>query len=148
MGTPRAQLHIVDYLVFAATLVSSLGIGIYFSLTGGKRRTNAEYLLGNRAMGIIPVTLSLMVSFISTASLLGYPAEMYAHGTQYWMGSIGIALGSVLATFLCIPVLYPLKLTSVNQVCLFMYILQWLVLLIGKHPTKRVRLWLKVIHVH
>ena len=119
MGTPRAQLHIVDYLVFAATLVISLGIGIYFSLTGGKQRTNAEYLLGNRAMGIIPVTLSLMVSWISSNSILGFPAEMYAHGTQYWVGSIGIALGSVLAIVLCIPVLYPLRLTSVNQVCFF-----------------------------
>ena len=37
-----------DYVIFIATLVVSLGIGLYFSFSGGKQRTTKEYLMGNR----------------------------------------------------------------------------------------------------
>ena len=112
-------LHIVDYLVFAATLVACLGIGIYHSLTGGKQKTSGEYLLGNRKMTLIPVSMSLMVSYISTNSLMGFPAEMYSFGTQYWLGLFGSSLGVFIGITLFVPMLYPLKMTSVNEVGFF-----------------------------
>ena len=39
--------HIVDYVIFALTMIVSLGIGIYFAI-GGRNKTNEEYLMGNR----------------------------------------------------------------------------------------------------
>ena len=54
-----------DYVIFAATLAISLGIGIYYALTGGKQKTTKEYLLANRNMGTFPVALSIYVSHIS-----------------------------------------------------------------------------------
>ena len=110
------HLHWVDYLVFVATLVISLFIGVYHSQAGGKQKTTGEYLLGNCRMGLIPVTMSMMVSYISTISLLGYPAEMYAFGAQYWIGCFGIGLGSLMATYIFVPLFYNLKITSVNEV--------------------------------
>ena len=116
MEGAKPQLHIVDYVVFAATLAISLGIGVYHSFVGGKQKTIEEYLLGNRQMGFIPVTLSMMVSYISTINLLGYPAEMYAFGAQYWLGVFGVVLGACLASWVFVPLFYPLQLVSVNEV--------------------------------
>jgi len=34
------RFHVLDYVVFSATLAISAGIGIYFRFSGGKQRTN------------------------------------------------------------------------------------------------------------
>ena len=117
METPR--LHWADWVVFVIMLCIALGIGVYYAFTGGRQKTTGEYLMGNRQMNLIPVTLSLMVSYISTLTLLGYPAEMYAFGSQYWMSAFGKGAGALIACYLFVPVLYPLKLVSVNEVCCF-----------------------------
>ena len=75
-----------------------------------------EYIHGNREMGLIPVTMSMMVTFISTLTILGYPTEVVVYGPQYWIGGFGLVLGVLLATWVFVPIFYPLKLTSVNEV--------------------------------
>ena len=62
----RYQFHIIDYIVFAGTIIISVGIGIYFAIAGRKKDNNDEYLMGGRSMPIIPVAISLLVSFLST----------------------------------------------------------------------------------
>ena len=109
-------LHWSDWLVFGLMMATSLGIGVYYAFSGGKQKSTNEYLLGNRKMNIIPVTLSLMVSYISTLTLLGIPAEVYSYGGQYWLGSFGGAIGTSMACIIFVPVFYPLKLVSVNEV--------------------------------
>ena len=79
MGTPKHSFHIADYSVFGVTIIVSLGIGLYYALSGGKQRTTSEYLVGNRRMMIIPVAISLMVSFESSIMMLGTPAEVRTH---------------------------------------------------------------------
>uniref|UniRef100_V5ICF2 Putative na+iodide/myo-inositol/multivitamin symporter n=1 Tax=Ixodes ricinus TaxID=34613 RepID=V5ICF2_IXORI len=59
--------------------------------------------------------MSLMASFQSATTVLGYPAEMYYKGTQFWMAIFGLALSNVIAAELFMPVLYNLQLTSVNS---------------------------------
>jgi hypothetical protein len=49
-----------EYLVFGAVLVASLGIGVFYGCFGNKNRTNEEFLMAGRSMGILPVTLSLV----------------------------------------------------------------------------------------
>ncbi|XP_053403750.1 sodium-dependent multivitamin transporter-like isoform X2 [Mercenaria mercenaria] len=75
MVNPEHVFHIADYCIFAITIVVSLGIGIYYALSGGKQRTTSEYFVGNRKMAILPVAISLMVSFESSIMMLGVPAE-------------------------------------------------------------------------
>lgn len=77
MVNQNHSFHAADYGIFAVTIVVSLGIGIYYALSGGKQRTTAEYLVGNRQMMIIPVAISLMVSFESSIMMLGTPAEVH-----------------------------------------------------------------------
>ena len=68
---------------------------------------------------LIPVSLSITASYVSALLVLGYPAEMYAFGGQWLLHAVGTALGAVLAAVLFVPVFYPLKLTSVNEVSCF-----------------------------
>ena len=78
-------------------------------------------------MSTIPVAMSICVSFISAILILGAPAEMYMYGTQYWLTWIGLTIASVLAALLFVPLLYPLKLTSSYEVCVFVQIIYKLV---------------------
>nr|KAG5692605.1 hypothetical protein BaRGS_030033 [Batillaria attramentaria] len=82
MVDPSHSFHIADYAVFGLTILISIGIGIYYALSGGRQRTTSEYLVGGRAMKFLPVAISLMVSFESSIMMLGMPAEAYVYGIQ------------------------------------------------------------------
>lgn len=109
-------LHWVDYIVFALVLLISAGIGIFYGCTGGKQKTTGEFLMANRQMHVIPVTLSLLASFMSAITLLGTPAEIYRFGTQYWLIWLGYVIMIPLAAHVYIPVFFRLKITSVFEV--------------------------------
>jgi Na+/proline symporter len=106
-----------DYVILAAFLGISLGIGVYHSLTGGKQRTTQEFIMANRKLGIIPTALSLFVSFKSAIMILGLTSEMYTFGIQYMIwGCVASAVSILIAERLFVPWLYPLKLVSINDV--------------------------------
>ena len=109
------RLHWADYLVFLSLIVISCAIGVYFSCGGRSKANNADYLLGGRQMGLLPVILSLAATYISGILFLGYPAETFAYGIQYWIGFIGQLAGCVMGIIMFVPIFYPLKLTSVNE---------------------------------
>ena len=47
-----------EYVVFSLMLLVSAGIGVFFWWKGQKN--NAEFLLGGKSMGTLPMTLSLV----------------------------------------------------------------------------------------
>ncbi|XP_061171867.1 sodium-coupled monocarboxylate transporter 1-like [Saccostrea echinata] len=106
---------LADYCVFGATVLISLGIGIFYAFSGGRQSTTSEYLVGNRQMKILPLALSLMVSFESSIMMLGFPAEAYVYGLQYIWYNVGVMTGLLLGLFIVVPLIYPLKLTSVYE---------------------------------
>ncbi|CAL4131823.1 unnamed protein product [Meganyctiphanes norvegica] len=108
----QAYFTVVDYVVFIGMLVVSMGIGAFHSRNN---QTNEDYLLGGRGMSAIPVGISLLSSFISALSLLGYSGEAYAHGTQMFSAIIGVSIGISIAMWISLPVIFPLKLTSINE---------------------------------
>ncbi|XP_064595750.1 sodium-coupled monocarboxylate transporter 2-like [Liolophura sinensis] len=108
---PRG-FHWADYVIFGATIVMSSAIGVFFACSGGKQKTTAEYLLGNRKQKVGPVAMSLIVSFESSIMMLGFPAEMYAYGTHYWMSLVGYFFCIIIISQTFVPLLHPLKLTS------------------------------------
>ena len=65
----RPTFGLVDYCVFGATLLLSLLIGVYHAVRG--KQTNEDLLLGGRSMSILPVAVSIMVSFLSAILILG-----------------------------------------------------------------------------
>ena len=61
----RLTFHWADYVVFAITIVISLGIGLYFGVFGSRQKTTSEYFMGNRKLYVIPVMMSILVTFVS-----------------------------------------------------------------------------------
>lgn len=105
---------VMDYVVMCMMLCVSSGIGIYFAWRDRRDQSTKTFLMGNRELGVFPVAMSLMASFQSATTVLGYPAEMFYKGTQFWVAIFGLAISNVIAAELFLPVLYNLQLTSVN----------------------------------
>lgn len=65
---------VADYLVFASVLILSAAVGIYYALRDGKQsKSNADtYLIGNRKLPLIPVALSLLVSYCTNTFCFCY----------------------------------------------------------------------------
>jgi len=99
-----------NYVVFAGMLTVSAVIGIFFCWRGQKN--TEDFLMGGRSMGTIPMTLSLVASFMSAITLLGTPAEMYVSGTQYiaLVCSYPFVMGA--AAHLYLPVFNKIKITT------------------------------------
>lgn len=110
------NFHFADYIVFSITIVVSIGIGVYYAFSGGKQRTLSEYLVGNRQMSVLPVAISLMVSFESAVMMLGIPAEIYMYGFRWIWGEVGFVIADLLSIKLIVPLIHPLKITSVYEV--------------------------------
>uniref|UniRef100_A0AAY4B381 Sodium-dependent multivitamin transporter n=1 Tax=Denticeps clupeoides TaxID=299321 RepID=A0AAY4B381_9TELE len=111
------QMHFstVDYVIFALLLVASSGIGLFYAFSGGRQRTTQEFLLADRSMSCLPVSLSLLATFQSAVAILGAPSEIYTHGTQYWFLGCSYFLGLLIPAHVFIPVFYRLRLTSAYQ---------------------------------
>lgn len=107
---------VVDFVIFGVLLAASLGIGLYHALSGGRQRTTQEFLMADRSMKCLPVSLSLIASFQSAVAIIGVPAEIYTHGTQYWFIGCAYILGLLIPAHVFIPVLYRLRLSSAYQV--------------------------------
>uniref|UniRef100_A0A8C2HYL2 Sodium-dependent multivitamin transporter-like n=1 Tax=Cyprinus carpio TaxID=7962 RepID=A0A8C2HYL2_CYPCA len=92
-------LFTVDYVIFVVLLVASAGIGLYYAFSGGRQRTTQEFLLADRSMRCLPVSLSLLATFQSAVAILGAPSEIYTHGTQYWFLGCSYFLGLLIPKF-------------------------------------------------
>uniref|UniRef100_A0AAR2KX84 Solute carrier family 5 member 6a n=1 Tax=Pygocentrus nattereri TaxID=42514 RepID=A0AAR2KX84_PYGNA len=112
------QMHFttVDYVIFALLLVASTGIGLFYAFSGGRQRTTQEFLLADRSMSCLPVSLSLLATFQSAVAILGAPSEIYTYGTQYWFLGCSYFLGLLIPAHIFIPVFYRLRLSSAYQV--------------------------------
>jgi len=116
----------MDLGVFAAMLAASAAIGCYFGLCSGRQNSALEYLMGGRDMGMLPVALSLVASFISGISIMGDPAEVYRHGTQYWALIISSFFVSLVVSTVYAPLYLKMQLTSCYQVSVFISAsIQW-----------------------
>jgi Na+/proline symporter len=116
MAGPRPSFSVWDYVVFSIMLLISATIGIYFGCTGGKQSTTKEFFMADRQMGIAPVALSLLASFMSAITLLGTPAEIYVHGTQYLWIVVSYIPVVTAAAYIFLPILYKLQVTSAYEV--------------------------------
>ena len=67
-------------------------------------------------MSLLPVTASILMSFISALLVLGNTAEMYLHGGQFFLQVIGVSLAYLVTAYIVVPIIYPLKITSSFQV--------------------------------
>ncbi|XP_067672712.1 sodium-coupled monocarboxylate transporter 1-like [Haliotis asinina] len=106
---------VVDYVLFGLTLFISAAIGLVYAILDRRKLSSKEYLFGGRQMSVIPVALSLLVTFLSAVTLLGTPAEMYTFNTMYWYLCLSFVFAIVLSVVLFVPFFYKLGITSVFQ---------------------------------
>ncbi|XP_026322024.1 putative sodium-dependent multivitamin transporter isoform X3 [Hyposmocoma kahamanoa] len=104
-----------DYSIMAATMLISIGIGLYFRFSGGKQKTNEEYLLADRNMSILPVAVSLMASFMSAITLLGVSSENYYYGMQFVVINFAYGIATPIISQLYLPVFFGLQKTSTYE---------------------------------
>ncbi|KAK3103059.1 hypothetical protein FSP39_016152, partial [Pinctada imbricata] len=107
--------QVADYVVCGLVIMTSIGIGLYHACSGGRQSTTLEYHLGNRNLQVIPVMLSLMVTSQSSILLIGVPAEVYIYGIMPLFGAVGFSLAYLLSSRIIIPLIHPMKITSVNE---------------------------------
>ena len=105
-----------DYVVCCIVIATSIAIGLYYAFSGGKQSTTLEYHLGNRKLKLIPVILSLVITNQSPVGLVGVPAEVYFYGMQVNLLGLGFVIAYLIASRIVVPLVYPLKITSVNEV--------------------------------
>ncbi|XP_063533125.1 putative sodium-dependent multivitamin transporter [Cydia strobilella] len=104
-----------DYAIMALTMIASIAIGLYFRFSGGKQKTNEEYLLADRNMSILPVAVSLMASFMSAITLLGVSSENYSYGMQFVVINISYGIATPIASRYYLPVFFGLQKTSTYE---------------------------------
>ncbi|XP_075284611.1 sodium-coupled monocarboxylate transporter 1 [Opisthocomus hoazin] len=104
-----------DYVVFAAMLLVSAVIGVYYAFAGGGQKTSKQFLTGGRNMNAFPVALSLTASFMSAVTLLGTPAEIYRYGVIYCIFAITYSLVVLCSAEIFLPVFYKLGITSTYE---------------------------------
>ncbi|CAB0003183.1 unnamed protein product [Nesidiocoris tenuis] len=108
-----AFFGVLDYAVFAIMLFLSALVGVHFAwFSKKKQNTTSQYLMGGKEMGVFPISMSLIASYISGISLLGLPAEMYVYGTMYWLIIVSEVFVSFTMAYIYIPIFYKLQITS------------------------------------
>lgn len=116
-----AVLGVADYVVIAIMLLVSASVGLYFRFTGGRQKTIREFLMGDKSMGIIPVSFSVMATSYSAVTILGIPSETYLYGMQRVMADIGYPIGLLLASYFIVPVYFDTEVTTIYQVTFFFF---------------------------
>lgn len=110
---PKILFSVLDYTIFILVLVISAAFGIYYGFLSKKKQNNtAEYLLGGKSMGTLPIALSLIASNISGIALLGIPSEIYMYGTQYMCFIVCVFAVLFTMWFIYLPVFHDLQMTS------------------------------------
>ncbi|VDN10019.1 unnamed protein product [Dibothriocephalus latus] len=124
-------LHWSDYFVFALFLFVYTLVGLYFRwstqinnlfnrclgrpIKEVKPQTADEIFLANRKLGVLPIMASTVASFLSAASMLGNHLEVYLYGLSLSCNLLAQCALHPLVSELYMPVLYNLKLYSINQ---------------------------------
>ena len=104
----------IDYVIFAAVLVTSLGVGLYQARR--RQHTTSEYLMGDGKLHFFPTALSLLVSYVSVITVLGSGAELHYYGITFIFYGVGKAASFIVTSLLIVPLMYPLQLVSIDEV--------------------------------
>ncbi|KAI5635411.1 sodium:solute symporter family domain-containing protein [Phthorimaea operculella] len=106
---------IVDYCLFVILCLLSSAGGLWYSIQGAKKSKVADikdYLLGNRELSIVPVTLSLIATYLSGVTILGTPTEVFNYGIQLWLIIVAVIICCAIIILVYLPVFYTLHLSS------------------------------------
>lgn len=116
METVVNTFHWADYLIFVLSLGIATGIGIFYTWRNKKNQTTSNLLLGDRKMGLVPVTMSLMATSVSGGMIMGVPSEVFFNGTMFLYIVSTNVLSLPFVIHFIIPVYHQLQITSAYEV--------------------------------
>ncbi|KAL3871315.1 hypothetical protein ACJMK2_039322 [Sinanodonta woodiana] len=117
-GKLIGEFSVADYVLFGAVLVISAGIGVYYvvkEMLASRKATADDVLMGGRDIGIFPIAMSLMASFMSAITVLGTPTEMYNNNTAYWVAGLAIIPTIITVNHIFLPFFHKMNLTSAYE---------------------------------
>jgi len=106
-------MHSVDYVVFAAYLIGSLGLGLAFAR---RQRGEGEFFVAGRSMRWVPIGLSVMVTAFSAMNYVAFPGEVSRHGLYVLLCLPVFVLVAFPVTRVIMPYYHGLGLTSAYEV--------------------------------
>ena len=109
------SLSPVDYIVFVLMLVLSSTIGIYYGIKG-KQKSTKEYLTASGSMHWLPISVSMLATFVSAIALMGIPSEIYTYGIQYFITVLSFVIMLSVGALVYAPIFYKTQVTSANEV--------------------------------
>jgi SSS family transporter len=112
MNQLSQHFSLLDYGIFAAYLLLTLAIGMWF--VKGQRNLN-EYFLAGRSMGSLVVGMTILASLFSGISFLAAPSEGYANGPIFYLVNIGFFIATPLTTLLFLPLFYQARFFTAYQ---------------------------------
>nr|XP_037268345.1 sodium-coupled monocarboxylate transporter 1-like isoform X1 [Rhipicephalus microplus] len=109
-------VHIAEYVVFGVLMLSNLLVGLYFSF--GRRSRDggtSEAFLGDRSLGTLPLSLSVLASLVTAVGVIGITAHFYRYGLHLMWGSVTVFCLVPFIARVVVPVIYRLRVTSVFE---------------------------------
>jgi sodium-coupled monocarboxylate transporter 8/12 len=98
-----SHFSLLDYSIFAAYLIATVGIGVFF--TKGQRDLN-EYFLAGRSMGSVIIAMTTLASLFSGISFLAAPSEGYANGPIFFIANLAFFIATPVTAMVFLPVYY------------------------------------------
>ncbi|KAL3210117.1 hypothetical protein MRX96_052260, partial [Rhipicephalus microplus] len=105
----------LDYVVLMCFLALSAGIGVFVAWRDRRTNSNKHFLTGNRQLNWLPVSLSMMASYLSSIGILGQPSEVFLRGSMLWTSAISATVSITVAAFVFLPMYYKMDITSINE---------------------------------
>jgi SSS family transporter len=96
---PDICVHPLDYIVIAAYLVFTLGLGFYF----GRHQSRKEFFAAGGAMGWLTVGLSVMATLFSSNSFVFYPSAAFGGTLLIGLSLLTFTLMTPIIVYVFIP---------------------------------------------
>lgn len=119
---PGSRLCPFDIVLLTLYALTCLGIGIHAS----RRKTDSDFMIAGRKIGIIGFITSVVASYIGGAALVAYTAYVYRFGVS----AIAVFIGTAIGFVIFIP--YALKLRKFSGEREFYTLSDWLNFKLGK----------------
>lgn len=112
---PGSRLCPFDILLLGLYALTCLGIGLYAS----RRKTDSDFMIAGRKIGIIGFVTSVVASYIGGAALVAYTAYVYRFG----ISAIAVFAGTAIGFIVFIP--YALRLRKFSGEKQFYTLSDW-----------------------
>ncbi|PIC16427.1 hypothetical protein B9Z55_023033 [Caenorhabditis nigoni] len=110
-------MELVDYILLVFFMVGITGYGLWKSREPPNIAPSTQATIFGSGISVITGALSLCSGFISSISLLGFPAEIYYQGSMMLWYIPMYCISFPIVAYVFIPVFYNAKLITAYQAC-------------------------------